>query len=526
MMLSEALKQHRLQLLIIILLLVGLYYQIVPDMVLAWIHDENYSHGFLVPIIAGYFLYTRWTKLKDATVMPCYKGLAVILLGLFLLLAGWLGTEFFTMRISLIVLLAGLVLCLLGTTVFRIVALPLSYLFFMVPLPYIVYDAVAFPLKLFVTKVSVAALKMMGVMVLREGNIIMFPATTLEVADACSGIRSLVSLLALATAFAFFQNSTPWKRFILICSAVPIAIITNAMRVIMTGLLAQHWGAKAAEGFFHEFSGLVMFAVALLMLVSLGALMGRLGQGSGSKTTSEREDVQSRKGVEGKSAETASNGAENPDTHSRIAVFRFIIVYILLISTGLYLNMHENIQVPIKKTFDQFPRTISEWNMKSEFTLPDDVQKVLRASDVLSRDYVTPEGKRVNIYIGFHGGGRESGEIHSPKQCLPGSGWFEVSNRKKCLDVAGSKINLVQAIYQKGESKELFIYWFQVREKTIDDEYSLKLAEIINSILFRRRDASFIRISVPFEDNESTALALGERFVGDFYSSIREFLPK
>ncbi len=521
-MLSETLKQHRFQLLIVILIFVGLYYRIMSGMVLAWVHDENYSHGFLIPIIAGYFLYTRWTKLKGTEVLPCYKGLAVVLFGLLLLLAGWLGTEFFTMRISLIVLLAGLVLSLLGTAVFRIIFLPLSYLVFMVPLPYIVYDAVAFPLKLFITKVSVATLKMMGVMVFREGNIIMFPATTLEVADACSGMRSLVSLVALATAFAFFQNNTPWRRIVLICSAVPIAIFTNAIRVITTGFLAQHWGAKAAEGFFHEFSGLAVFVVAMCTLVALGAIMGRFGRKPESAMTSGQENTERQKDNE----ETENGGTGNHDAHSRILLFHFVIISVLLITTGLYLNLHDTIQVPVKKPFEQFPRTISEWNMKNEFTLPDNVQNILKASDVLSRDYVSPEGNRVNIYIGFHGGGKESGEIHSPKQCLPGSGWFEVSNRKKSLDVAGSKINLVQAVYQKGEGKELFIYWFQVREKTIDNEYSLKLTEIINSILFRRRDASFVRVSVPFEADESAALAVGERFVRDFYSSIREFLPK
>jgi exosortase len=143
----------------------------------------------------------------------------------------------------------------------------------MVPLPYIIYNAAAFPLKLFVTRVSVAFLKLIGISVLREGNIIMFPATTLEVADACSGMRSLMSLIALAVAYAFFIKTSTWKRWIIILSAVPIAIFTNAMRVIVTGILAQHWGKKAAEGFFHEFAGLMVFAVAVALLVGIGAAL-------------------------------------------------------------------------------------------------------------------------------------------------------------------------------------------------------------------------------------------------------------
>jgi exosortase len=275
---TETLAKNRVRLLLIIPLLIAAYYRVVPDMIDQWIHDENYSHGFLVPLISGYFLYLRRDELSHAPVMPWNPGLAVLVWGVMQLVLGWLGTEYFTMRSSLVVVLTGVMLFLFGTTLFRLLALPLLYLLFMVPIPYIVYDAVAFPLKLFVTKVSVATLKISGITVLREGNIIMFPATTLEVADACSGIRSLISLLALAVALAFFLRIVPWKRWLLICAAVPIAIITNATRVIVTGFLAQYWGAQAAEGFFHEFAGLAVFGVAMVLLVSLGGILVRIGE--------------------------------------------------------------------------------------------------------------------------------------------------------------------------------------------------------------------------------------------------------
>jgi exosortase len=274
---SESLQRYRLQLFFVLSLLAALYYRIVPDMVNDWLHDENYSHGFIVPIIAGYFLWQRWPDLKNKNVAPSNLGLVVIVWGLLQLLIAWFGTEYFTMRSSLIVLLAGMTLYLFGCEVLKGMALPLGYLIFMVPIPYIIYDMVAFPLKLFVTKVSVAFLKIVGVVVLREGNIIMFPTTTLEVADACSGIRSLISLLAIAVAYSFVMKTSNARRWIIVLSAVPIAVATNAMRVIITGILAQWWGAKAAEGFFHEFAGMVVFALAIVMLVSIGELLKRTG---------------------------------------------------------------------------------------------------------------------------------------------------------------------------------------------------------------------------------------------------------
>jgi exosortase len=274
---NEALKQYRLHLALVLPLLIWMYFTIVPKMVMDWYNDENYSHGFLVPIIAGYFFWQRWPELKDRLVKPDGLGLAVIIFGLLQLLAAWLGTEYFTMRSSLIVLLAGMTLFWFGREVLKGMALPIGYLIFMVPIPYTIYDMLAFPLKLFVTKVSVGFLKLVGVVVMREGNIIMFPTTTFEVADACSGIRSLISLLALAAAYSFLMKTSTPRRWIIIFSAIPIAVATNALRVIGTGILAQWWGAKAAEGFFHEFAGMAVFVLAMAMLAAFGEILRRTG---------------------------------------------------------------------------------------------------------------------------------------------------------------------------------------------------------------------------------------------------------
>jgi len=280
MTLAESLKTYKYQLSLCLLLLAGSYFAIIPSMVKDWYTDDNYSHGFIVPLIAGYFLYERREDLKKSLVLSWGPGIFLIAAGIVQLLVGWLGSEYFSMRSSLIVILAGMVLFFFGKEVLRKSLLPIGYLIFMVPIPYIIYDSIAFPLKLFVTRVSVGALKAIGVVVLREGNIIMFPATTLEVADACSGMRSLVSLIAMAVAYAFFIKTTNTRRWLIIASAVPIAIFTNALRVFVTGILAQYWGAKAAEGFFHEFAGMVVFGLAMVMLVAVGALLGSRGKKS------------------------------------------------------------------------------------------------------------------------------------------------------------------------------------------------------------------------------------------------------
>jgi exosortase len=217
----------------------------------------------------------RRDELLSSEIQPANSGIIVVVLGLIVLWFGWLATEYFTMRSSLIVILSGSVLFLVGWRIFKILLPPLAYLLLMVPIPYIVYDTAAFPLKLFVTKVSVLTMKMLGIVVLQEGNILMFPNITLEVADACSGLRSIMSLLALGAAYAFVLHSKTRDRVILIASTLPIAVFTNCLRVIATGILAQYFGSAAAEGFFHEFAGLFVFAMAVVMFVALGTLLKR-----------------------------------------------------------------------------------------------------------------------------------------------------------------------------------------------------------------------------------------------------------
>jgi len=208
-----------------------------------------------------------------------------------------------------------------------------------------------------------------------------------------------------------------------------------------------------------------------------------------------------------------------------IKTSRFIVVYALLGITALYLFTHSDLAVPMNKPFSEFPVQVADWRMISQQEFSENVLKVLKPTDYLSRQYVAPDGRLVNLYLGYHSGDKDSGGIHSPKHCLPGSGWYEVSTVKSVVETGEGPVNMVRAIYQKGESQEMFLYWFQVRDKSLNDEYRLKLAEIMNSVTSRRRDSTFVRITVPFEDDQKKAEALGQKFIKDFQPIIREFLP-
>ena len=254
--------------------LMGLvYFNIISYMVEIWSVDDNYSHGFLVPLVSAYFFWMARDEIAATKVSPANWGLLIVLLGVAQLVLGALASEYFTQRTSMVMITGGVVILAVGWEAFKAMRLPILYLLLMVPVPAIIYDTLTIPLKLLVAKVSVSGLVTLGYPVMREGNIIILPNVTLEVADACSGLRSLMSLIALSVAFAYLTQKKTWKRWLLIFSALPVAVFTNMMRVFVTGVLAKHYGSVAAEGFFHEFAGFMVFFVAMIMMVALGGLL-------------------------------------------------------------------------------------------------------------------------------------------------------------------------------------------------------------------------------------------------------------
>lgn len=252
------------------LLCLALYYPVLQGLVRAWLDDPNYSHGFLIPLLSAYFVWERRHRLRTLALEPNAWGLVLLLVGLLAFALGRVGAGAFLLRSSLIAVVLGLVLFLLGFAVFRLCLLPIGFLGLMIPLPTVIFVELTLPLQLLAARLAALTLQALSIPVLREGNVIFLAHTTLEVVEACSGIRSLVSLLTLAIVFSYFTQRSLWKRCLLTVSAVPIAIVANAFRIAGTGLLAQFLGRDAAEGFYHTFSGLLLFGVAFLLVLLQG----------------------------------------------------------------------------------------------------------------------------------------------------------------------------------------------------------------------------------------------------------------
>jgi exosortase len=251
-----------------------LYGNVLGGLVRDWWTDDNYSHGFLIVPLALYFAYARRQELAITPPRPRTVAGGLIILGsLVLLAAGTLGSEFFLSRVSLLGALAGIVLVLYGAEHLRLLIFPIGFLALMIPIPAIVFNQIAFPLQMLASRFGEQVVAGWGLPVLREGNVIVLASTTLEVAEACSGIRSLVSLLTLGVVLGYFTDPRGGVRAAIALATIPIAIVANGLRVAGTGVAAHYFGPAAAEGFFHTFSGWLLFASAFLMLLGVVRLV-------------------------------------------------------------------------------------------------------------------------------------------------------------------------------------------------------------------------------------------------------------
>lgn len=263
-----------------------LYRDVLVKLVHDWATDGNYSHGFLIVPIAVYLAWQRRSALSSATAKPSAFGLVLIAGSLVVMAAGIFGAELFLTRVSIIGVLGGIVLFTYGWRSLRTLTFPLAFLLLMIPIPAIIFNQIAFPLQLLASRAGETALNVLQIPVLREGNVIVLSNTTLEVAEACSGIRSLVSLLTLAIIYGYFVEQRIWARVVLAIASVPVAVIANGARVAGTGIAAHYFGPEAAQGFFHEFSGWLVFVVAFGCLFAIQGVIERLpfGRPSGAAT--------------------------------------------------------------------------------------------------------------------------------------------------------------------------------------------------------------------------------------------------
>ena len=259
--------------LLVALVVTAIYYQVVGKLVSDWYTNPDFSHGFLVVPFALYVLWDKRKVLRDTPIQQTWSGVWLIVAAIFVLFMGVYGAELFLSRLSLVMLLGGIVWTLCGRAMLREVRFAVLVLLLAIPIPAVLFNQITFPLQLLASRMASSLLPLFGVPVLRDGNIIQLPSMQLEVAEACSGIRSLMSLFAVAIFYGYFLERGTWRRVILALASIPIAVFANAARIVGTGLCVQYWNPDKAVGFFHEFSGWLMFLISLSSLYIVHSLM-------------------------------------------------------------------------------------------------------------------------------------------------------------------------------------------------------------------------------------------------------------
>lgn len=518
---------------LVALAVVFLYATVLTRLVEHWWTDENYSHGLLIPFIIGYIIWLKFDELAKMPKSPnfWFGGLLVIF-ALIGLLGGTLGAELFVQRISFVLMLIGIVIYFFGERIFRMLIIPFILLLLAVPIPQIIFNKIAFPLQIYASQIAVWGIRLFGVPTVRKGNVIeILPegavqVIALEVVEACSGIRSLMTLMTLALIlvyftrdrwtdgtikrFLFFKTSDFWRGVVLMLSAIPIAILTNAGRVTATGVLTYYYGTKATESFLHDAAGWLVFIVALGLLIGLNFVLKKF-------LTLRRKDPKTQSEID----KIFENNVANKNSI-------WLIIGVLLFG-GIFINWfeHRGEAKVARKSLTELSANLGEWRQKGdEIKFSEATESVLKTSDYMMREYVK-NGRSANLYIGYYASQKTGATYHSPQNCLPGSGWE--MKKPELVEIKTSNGKTFQAnryIIENGKYKEIMLYWYQGRGRFTADEYYDKIYTVLDSVVRRRSDGAMVRVMTSVGNNEQEATKQASDLAAQTADQLSAFVPE
>jgi exosortase D (VPLPA-CTERM-specific) len=493
----------------LLLLTAWLYATVLARLFLQWVgpaHDPNFEHGIFVPLFSLFVLWQDREKLKAIPLAPSWTGLPLVILSLLTLALGVFGAENFLSRVSLMILLAGFILLFRGWKFFRAVLFPWAFLILMIPIPNLIIQQITFPLQLLATRLATGLLEVVGVPVLRQGNMIILAAMPLDVAEACSGIRSLLTLVTLAIIYGYLMETRVWVRVVLACFAVPIAVVANSFRVFGTGMLVQFWDPDKAEGFFHTFQGLLIFAVALVLLFAVHRVISLLWKSDAAKPR----------------ADAAPEKASGTALPVESTAPRFWLAAALMLATAVGLQAHSRNEIfPPRTSLSSLPAQIDGWTGTDQ-PLDQETLNILGPGEFLVREYenASQPQPEINLYLAYFPTQKAGDTIHSPNHCLPGAGWVPTSREKILLTRPdGSSFPVNRYVVAKGEERQLVLYWFQAHGRVVASEWKAKYYLVADSIQLNRSDGGLVRLMSPMYQGESREAAqarimkLGSQFI-------------
>ena len=474
------------------------------------------SQGLIIPFVAAFLVWQRRDQMERMPFTGSWAGLLIIVLGAALAILGTLSTLFTLEHYAALVMFCGLVLAWTGWRVFRQLWVAMLVLFFMVPLPQFVYQNLSAQLQLLSSQIGVGFMRLLGVTVFLEGNVIDLGVYRLQVAEACDGLHYLFPLMTIGFLIAYFFKTAFWKRMVVFVSSIPLAVLMNSLRVGTIGFLVQHWGVRMAEGFLHAFQGWLVFMTSGGLLMLEVMLLARIGSGRKPWREQFRLDL------------PHPTPRTPPAVPRSLPATLYVSAALLIIFGTVSLILPERAErVPQRVSFGRYPSAIGGWQGRRE-TLDPAYLDALMLDDYLLADFTRGAQPPINFYVAWYDSQRAGRSAHSPRSCLPGGGWEIKSLTQRELPGVRSgrqALRVNRALIQSGRSRQLVYYWFQQRGRVVTNEYAVKWYLFWDALTRNRTDGALVRLVVALEPGGADADRQLTDFATAAVSTLAPFVP-
>jgi exosortase D (VPLPA-CTERM-specific) len=489
---------------LIILALLWFYWPVLGSLAYSLTTSEDYSFGLLLPFVSAYIVYLKWPKLRRQVWQPSWTGLLIIALGFVIYMLGDLAAAFYFPPFSFLVVVTGLLWLLGGWRVVRGLSFPLVLLFFMIPLPAMVMKTMTIPLQLISSQLAAGMLQGIGIPVARQGNILDLGVRQLQVENACSGLRYILSLSALGLIFCYFYQRRLWKAVTLLIFLVPAAILANAIRVAAMGRFPA-----IMEGFWHSFTGWLIFLFCLGFMGLLNWLLNYLEPHLTSDTEAEAPPS-------APPSQAVFKGSYTP--------YLVVTLAVVLVAGQMALRLSNAPPVPLLQSLDKFPLNFGPYQGRRSY-LDQSMAKAVGADAYFEAQYANPGHEPVSLWIAYFESQSKKveGRIHSPLICLTGGGWTILESK---IVAVGPNLPVRYLLMEQRDSREVVYYWYLQQGNWVASEYSSRLFMGWNGLMRHRNDGAIVRLITPAGPNAAQARARLDSFVRSLVPVLPQFMSK
>ncbi len=491
------------------------------SVLLTWWETPEYSHGYMIPLVAMFLLWQRINDLPAAMQRGSWAGVGLLATGLALHALGTLANTSTIVQYGFLLSLYGIALAFIGWRAMKLIWVVPFYLLFMIPLPNFFYISLSTQMQLISSEIGVAFIRLFGVSVYLEGNVIDLGPMQLQVAEACSGMRYLFPLMSFGFLIAYLYRGPLWQRIFLFVSTIPITILMNSFRIGVIGLTVDKWGIEMAEGFLHDFEGWVVFMGCVLVLFAEIMLFHAF----------QREKTRVLDKIDLDLPKVSARLKDFPVNAGRQKPFLVgFVLLAALLPALLPLKVREELPPP-RKPFAEFPTTHNDWR-GAFHPLSREILDILQLSDYVQINYLhNSSAIPVNFYVAWYQSQRKGSGIHSPRMCIPGGGWEIEDLRSYTVPstrhVNGEPIQVNRTVIRKDKTAQLVYYWFEGRGRNIVDERTAKLYVLRDAMIDRRSDGALVRVvtMVPEGSSMEEADQRLQQFLKDFYPLLPAYVP-